>query len=108
PCFLYASSGHHHHLHSFPTRRSSDLLGARDERKAGERERDDHGGRAEEPEGSLRLDARGDRQREHGDENAVRTEHDADIALAQRSEEHTSELQSPYDLVCRLLLEKKK
>src|SRR5207248_7836674 len=29
------------------------------------------------------------------------------MALA-RSEEHTSELQSPYDLVCRLLLEKKK
>src|SRR5207248_9167537 len=26
-------------------------------------------------------------------------------ALANRSEEHTSELQSPYDLVCRLLLE---
>src|SRR5207248_11716348 len=25
-----------------------------------------------------------------------------------RSEEHTSELQSPYDLVCRLLLEKTK
>src|SRR5437867_9058052 len=25
-----------------------------------------------------------------------------------RSEEHTSELRSPYDLVCRLLLEKKK
>src|SRR5438094_9575046 len=29
-------------------------------------------------------------------------------APALRSEEHTSELQSPYDLVCRLLLEKKK
>src|SRR5207248_10054294 len=28
--------------------------------------------------------------------------------LVKRSEEHTSELQSPYDLVCRLLLEKKK
>src|SRR5437867_8314672 len=28
--------------------------------------------------------------------------------LIERSEEHTSELQSPYDLVCRLLLEKKK
>src|SRR5437867_9486683 len=28
--------------------------------------------------------------------------------LLLRSEEHTSELQSPYDLVCRLLLEKKK
>src|SRR5438094_1770731 len=30
------------------------------------------------------------------------------VARASRSEEHTSELQSPYDLVCRLLLEKKK
>src|SRR5438094_4352760 len=29
-------------------------------------------------------------------------------ATDSRSEEHTSELQSPYDLVCRLLLEKKK
>src|SRR5256885_8759457 len=29
-------------------------------------------------------------------------------ALLQRSEEHTSELQSPCNLVCRLLLEKKK
>src|SRR5207249_8854140 len=28
--------------------------------------------------------------------------------LADRSEEHTSELQSRFDLVCRLLLEKKK
>src|SRR5258708_14375426 len=28
--------------------------------------------------------------------------------IAQRSEEHTSELQSPDHLVCRLLLEKKK
>src|SRR5256885_9813209 len=28
--------------------------------------------------------------------------------LRQRSEEHTSELQSPCNLVCRLLLEKKK
>src|SRR5438094_5649338 len=30
------------------------------------------------------------------------------FAHGTRSEEHTSELQSPYDLVCRLLLEKKK
>src|SRR5207248_4227180 len=29
------------------------------------------------------------------------------IPVSKRSEEHTSELQSPYDLVCRLLLEKK-
>src|SRR5438094_6782107 len=31
-----------------------------------------------------------------------------DRTMTPRSEEHTSELQSPYDLVCRLLLEKKK
>src|SRR5207248_4283320 len=28
------------------------------------------------------------------------------VPSSSRSEEHTSELQSPYDLVCRLLLEK--
>src|SRR2546428_1881720 len=33
---------------------------------------------------------------------------DADNAGSERSEEHTSELQSRSDLVCRLLLEKKK
>src|SRR5690348_17535724 len=31
-----------------------------------------------------------------------------DMATSVRSEEHTSELQSPVHLVCRLLLEKKK
>src|SRR5207249_5483709 len=31
-----------------------------------------------------------------------------EVAHRQRSEEHTSELQSRFDLVCRLLLEKKK
>src|SRR5205807_3546488 len=31
-----------------------------------------------------------------------------DVATNERSEEHTSELQSPCNLVCRLLLEKKK
>src|SRR5207248_11526480 len=35
-------------------------------------------------------------------------QHDCLDVLEARSEEHTSELQSPYDLVCRLLLEKKK
>src|SRR5438876_7575502 len=32
---------------------------------------------------------------------------DTELARADRSEEHTSELQSPVHLVCRLLLEKK-
>src|SRR5256885_2846805 len=36
-------------------------------------------------------------------------DHVVDVAgVAERSEEHTSELQSPCNLVCRLLLEKKK
>src|SRR5256885_11411332 len=34
--------------------------------------------------------------------------HPAIVAISLRSEEHTSELQSPCNLVCRLLLEKKK
>src|SRR5207249_10158579 len=33
---------------------------------------------------------------------------DCDYRIVTRSEEHTSELQSRFDLVCRLLLEKKK
>src|SRR5256885_8117170 len=33
---------------------------------------------------------------------------DGAVRLLRRSEEHTSELQSPCNLVCRLLLEKKK
>src|SRR2546426_7072878 len=45
------------------------------------------------------LSARG---RPFGHRDAVR------FAVGRRSEEHTSELQSPCNLVCRLLLEKKK
>src|SRR5947207_7630399 len=37
-----------------------------------------------------------------------RAEDDVDQRTVRRSEEHTSELQSHSDLVCRLLLEKKK
>src|SRR5688500_19235561 len=40
-------------------------------------------------------------RRPHGSRTLPRT-------VAARSEEHTSELQSPCNLVCRLLLEKKK
>src|SRR2546426_3794313 len=38
----------------------------------------------------------------------VRTGYGAQVERQSRSEEHTSELQSPCNLVCRLLLEKKK
>src|SRR5438067_10176905 len=47
----------------------------------------------------------GDQQDERGGRN-VQGERGPDAA--ERSEEHTSELQSRFDLVCRLLLEKKK
>src|SRR5258708_18400759 len=40
--------------------------------------------------------------------NAVGVPRNVDGPARQRSEEHTSELQSPDHLVCRLLLEKKK
>src|SRR5574343_359594 len=38
----------------------------------------------------------------------LRRSHRGGIVAGLRSEEHTSELQSHHDLVCRLLLEKKK
>src|SRR2546426_5094891 len=49
----------------------------------------------------------------HVGKHAGRKEHErarrsSDQRVAERSEEHTSELQSPCNLVCRLLLEKKK
>src|SRR2546430_8934479 len=42
---------------------------------------------------------------QHADQRAPRVRR---IVLPQRSEEHTSELQSQSNIVCRLLLEKKK
>src|SRR5438034_7319366 len=42
------------------------------------------------------------------DGHTFSSETDAEIVVHVRSEEHTSELQSHSDLVCRLLLEKKK
>src|SRR5689334_24199616 len=62
----------------------------------------------------VRADARvlrHDRDRErHGQVGVVgrRRGHAAGDEADQRSEEHTSELQSQFHLVCRLLLEKKK
>src|SRR5437867_4892808 len=68
--FFFYCSGAHPALHSFPTRRSSDLCSNRN--------------------AMYSLFCR------------------SCIGCGvNRSEEHTSELQSPYDLVCRLLLEKK-
>src|SRR5688572_33471748 len=82
-------------LHSFPTRRSSDLRGAIRIRR-------------------LLRDHRITESIIVGDECLQRRRNlagicaDADVECRSRSEEHTSELQSQSNLVCRLLLEKKK
>src|SRR5437868_14313930 len=44
----------------------------------------------------------------HGEPEATSPENAPGPQFSLRSEEHTSELQSRFDLVCRLLLEKKK
>src|SRR5438067_9533239 len=51
---------------------------------------------------------RGPRRRRSGVVPEPRADRAARDHRARRSEEHTSELQSRFDLVCRLLLEKKK
>src|SRR5438094_5995630 len=53
------------------------------------------------------LDVAGRRVELRGRRNLRQVERLGQPVLVHRSEEHTSELQSPYDLVCRLLLEKK-
>src|SRR5205814_5420318 len=89
-------------LHSFPTRRSSDLI------PTGGEELDD-GARLRE----FVVEGVG---LEHLTQRPRRLPADLDPdarslslgSFTQRSEEHTSELQSLRHLVCRLLLEKKK
>src|SRR5258708_8570854 len=54
----------------------------------------------------YQLFLRGTRTQHHGGRSVPLARHPSGIA--DRSEEHTSELQSPDHLVCRLLLEKKK
>src|SRR5207248_10538028 len=80
PLFSLSCSRDPPALHSFPTRRSSDLPSARS---------------------ALVSTQLLDRRR-----TGLHRMHRS--SPCGRSEEHTSELQSPYDLVCRLLLEKKK
>src|SRR5438045_7951154 len=81
--FFFYCSGAHRDLHSFPTRRSSDLPPLRP--------------------------ALPPRARPQGAQAPPRVDQpEAPAEGPGRSEEHTSELQSLRHLVCRLLLEKKK
>src|SRR5205807_9174033 len=101
---VFNDPGNHLDLQSFPTRRSSDLgLHVEQRRERAHRRRS--------PEGTAR---------EHAQDHSVDLEPRKRFArivreigldlfvLLRRSEEHTSELQSPCNLVCRLLLDKKK
>src|SRR5205823_12671591 len=92
-------SGDHRDLHSFPTRRSSDL-----ESRASEGEH--HQPERAPRERRLARRHHQPEQRERECEHRVRQLDEVDVA-DERSEEHTSELQSLAYLVCRLLLEKK-
>src|SRR5437762_6729046 len=87
---------HHPALHSFPTRRSSDLRGV-----TGWKE----GDRVVSETAAI-IDVNNPMSRE-GRYNLDPTRLGYG-SMVDRSEEHTSELQSPMYLVCRLLLEKKK
>src|SRR6266487_6909749 len=57
---------------------------------------------------ALPIYGRGVRRRADRGRHARRRRPTRQLLGADRSEEHTSELQSPVHLVCRLLLEKKK
>src|SRR5699024_12225328 len=98
--FFFYRDRRHHDVHSFPTRRSSDL---RDGSYSSVLSWTNSGHKP-----TLRTaptpPGLGSPVRAH---EACQTSGRAHRAQL-RSEEHTSELQSRFDLVCRLLLEKKK
>src|SRR5688572_31126504 len=92
-CFFFYCSGANRDLPSFPTRRSSDLNCSIVRRCSISRIR-----------GSNCV---GSCWQHHKIPDPIASRRAVAIAV-ERSEEHTSELQSQSNLVCRLLLEKKK
>src|SRR5437868_10657889 len=83
--FFFSCSGAPRDLHSFPTRRSSDL-----------------------PPSGLQAMAPAPGTKNSRISPVPSMLQTTIGRIVKRSEEHTSELQSRFDLVCRLLLEKKK
>src|SRR5690606_41826191 len=93
--FCFERSGHHRDLHSFPTRRSSDLCGVATELLGSPPRHRTARSLPRRPAPALPHPGRPAGRRRPGP------------GERRRSEEHTSELQSRENLVCRLLLEKK-
>src|SRR5699024_11724518 len=89
--FFFYSSGPHRDLLSFPTRRSSDLAVRVRQKMRCKTRSASRGGSIVPANYFFSI-----------------THCSGCWCLRARSEEHTSELQSRFDLVCRLLLEKKK
>src|SRR5699024_11656533 len=96
---LVHSYAYQRDLPSFPTRRSSDLISTEDLQPAIDKFAT-ASGRTEELQRSIPVFTH---KSVTGQQCTTRWLESADA----RSEEHTSELQSRFDLVCRLLLEKK-
>src|SRR5947208_12658156 len=99
--FFFYSYGDHRDLHSFPTRRSSDLTTS----ACGSRAK---GKKCTWPVARCVLFCRIRFTSESPSPRTTKTKSKRLFSQMLRSEEHTSELQSPDHLVCRLLLEKKK
>src|SRR5699024_12881162 len=95
--FSFSRSSPLPHLHSFPTRRSSDL--SPNVRSCRCRRRSPSSRPRASPSTPSALCSRA---------RATSSSTLPESTVRMRSEEHTSELQSRFDLVCRLLLEKKK
>src|SRR5699024_12730038 len=96
-CYLFCSLPHLD-LHSFPTRRSSDL--SPDRARCPSPGRSIPTAAAHTPASTASPAA--------PIATSTSTPAPTSNARSSRSEEHTSELQSRFELVCRLLLEKKK
>src|SRR5207248_9745738 len=104
--YILQASARHANQHSFPTRRSSDL-GAGDTESAHRDYATPGTGKIAPVVPPSAAHARYSVAGDQGKVASVDREGRTGRAYP-RSEEHTSELQSPYDIVCRLLLEKKK
>src|SRR5207253_8625231 len=102
------SSANHPDLHSFPTRRSSDLSKNQQWSAQIKGDLQTHSVWSD---GSGSIQEMAEAAAERGYKYLAITDHSKGLKIAggideqQRSEEHTSELQSRGHLVCRLLLE---
>src|SRR5690606_41711261 len=103
--FFSSTYSDHRHLHSFPTRRSSDLLltHKRVETYTGE---NTGSGTGTTSDNNKTFDY--PQNANPAQDIASSMDDSTSTSATSRSEEHTSELQSRENLVCRLLLEKKK